>query len=717
MKRITKISYIVLLIIAVVLCTLFSACSANSTDDGRNVCKIVIADNEAFTVDAKVKSVARGDNALFHLTFKNGYSFGSLDYGDFDIQLNAADENGTRSAILMLKSVKYSAYLEIRTVVVDKLEKIELTGSNYICDTAVKQAPAGDDLSFELIVDKGYALSFVRYSGDYTVTDEGDKQTITLSDIQNSEKVEVVTNAAHEIESLPDSHAFITYNANGGGTSYVKAYTQRSGFRTNTDTGTNKLSRDGFVLCGWNTSASGSGKHIGLGSRSDVKKGERQQLYAEWQQEAAISNFSYKYIERKAFEQFLSAIADGDAMTNDLSALLSDEQAGNEYVILTSYVGNAETLTIPQYIGGIPVIGIEMGTVSGSAALKTLVLPPSIRYIAHTAFNNCQNLKEMYIYDNIDYVNTYAFGISDQYVETLHINALLPPVYSDSENGQFSNKIDLLIKHNSTKSKLICFGSCSTWYGLNAKDVTTAFSNRLTAYNMGIIGGANTHFQIDIILEYTNKNDVFVFNTELGSDSHMLCINYFDRRVFTMVEGNYDLLAALNMKNYGEVWTSFSKYVSGKRVVMDSGDYTEKGYDVKIDFMNEYGDMIKERPGSYDNAGSPYEFLSLEYLRGYDAVGKLHSYYEKFFALGVKNFFGYGPMNEQGLETTGALYDYYDAFFREGFSGISSPVTPFMSISSCVLPSKYFYDANYHLSTSGAIIYTNYFINQLKLYI
>lgn len=82
-----------------------------------------------------------------------------------------------------------------------------------------------------------------------------------------------------DVESgiIPDNTAGVTYILNGGkmidGSEdlyFTIIYPKQIYPRVNTDIGTKKIEREGYILTGWNTEANGNGSHIGLGSRCNI---------------------------------------------------------------------------------------------------------------------------------------------------------------------------------------------------------------------------------------------------------------------------------------------------------------------------------------------------------------------------------------------------------------------------------------------------------------
>ncbi|MBQ1260456.1 MAG: hypothetical protein IIX96_00400, partial [Clostridia bacterium] len=108
------------------------------------------------------------------------------------------------------------------------------------------------------------------------------------------------------------------------------------------------FSREGYVLKEYNTKPDGSGEGYSLGSKLPiVSEGDSvTTLYCIWSEETAHSDFTY--------ESYTYEMPEGCDSTKA-------PDFHEDGVILTSYSGNARTVTVPQTIGGRYVIAIAEG--------------------------------------------------------------------------------------------------------------------------------------------------------------------------------------------------------------------------------------------------------------------------------------------------------------------------------------------------------------------
>ena len=81
---------------------------------------------------------------------------------------------------------------------------------------------------------------------------------------------------------------------------------------------------------------------------------------------------------------------------------LEEESDGYRYEVINgqatvnSYEGEGETLEIPSVLGGAPVTKIGKEAFSGSADIKTLIIPDTVTEIGENAFNGCTGITDLY---------------------------------------------------------------------------------------------------------------------------------------------------------------------------------------------------------------------------------------------------------------------------------------------------------------------------------
>lgn len=704
MKRLKKAAAV---IVAFILCIFVFGCTpAEKYDDGE--CRVVITEGVGFVCRSPVLVMRRGGDASFVIELDDGYVLSRVDYVKHTLVPSPEDAG---VVTLTLHEVRYSVAVEITAELADPRYTVTLNPDEaFSCETPEQRAAHGQDVGFTLVFKEGYCFGgfkekvlYDERGADLSSCDGGRSVEITVRNVTQSSSLTVIPVEAGQ-SVLDGYNPRIRYDTNGGRikgsdkTRFSSGYIPVPNRRPNTHTGAELVYREGYVLCGWNTRADGTGVKIGLGSRY----GGASALFAEWSKNTAESCFTYGLIDA---DDVCRLYAEEDKKT--LSELERESVSEDKVAIISGYNGGDKRLTVPERLGGYPVAGISERAFE-NAKFETAVLPRGIEYVADFAFLYCDGLKELCLSDDIVFFSENAMGYNPR-VSTLRINAVLPPAYIRTENGQVANKLELLETCESEKPKLILFAGCSVWYGLDANYAYDLFGGRYEVFNMGVIGGVCALYQIALISSYLKSGDMFVHNPEPGAVHQLFVFNNFDARVFATLECNYDFVASLDLTAYDDVWKGFSKYLTGKLVYMSGDDFVPSDYSDGLDYMDARGNNVSERRGGFDNEGLAYEILSIAQFENSLAKRRLYDCYSALSGMGVGVFVGFGPVNSDGLD-----YSRGYELERAIRAAAGDKAVVYMTFDDCVMDKEYFYDTNYHPSTAGSKIYTERVVQRLK---
>ena len=569
-----------------------------------------------------------------------------------------------------------------------------------------KKVLRGEDAVFDFKIKKGYTFESVNYR-DYEISiSEPDTNGIrivnlTLKSVRYTEALEITTKKA-----VPTYSSEIIYHLNGGerldGVEedvFSISYKLERHYRPNTEKGTDIIKRENYVQIGWNTEADGSGIHVGLGSKAPVYDGGRLHLYAEWARYTANS-FEYALIDEEELEKYYAK----EKTFEELTESKDDENCS---IVIRRYEGDVERLVVPETIEGYSVVAIGSRAVQNCENLSSVVLPKSMKVLEDFAFDQCPNLQEVYLYDSLQRLGNNAFG--DPFtLTTLHINAIRNPIYGRMEATQVANKNEMLRNHDGIKPKIVVFGSCSAFYGVSAANIQKAFPE-YDVFNMGVAGGICALYQLELIKTTLKEGDIFIQVAELASEYQLFASYDFAQNVFASLENNYDYLAELNMQDYGEVISSLSGYLFGKKSLSQS---MSGSYDWYLDTMSEQGDLLKERAGGFDNKGIAYPTLSAEWMSSSNIFTEMTKIYGDLYQKGVKTYLGFSPMNQDGLDLE--EMEKIETLFHQQFSMQTVPVEFINDMDDAIMRNEYFSDTNYHLTLEGATVFTNALIEGLR---
>ena len=203
---------------------------------------------------------------------------------------------------------------------------------------------------------------------------------------------------------------------------------------------------------------------------------------------------------------------------------------------------------------------------------------------------------------------------------------------------------------------MIFFGGCAFSYGLRSEVMAQEYGDYFIT-NLGVMGGSNIGFQLDILRNICRRGDIIVHAPEQMSKYQLMYSNEAEVRMFQNLEANYDLLTYSNVSDFAHFFDIFSGFDKNKK--------TEKAlkYSSYCPNYNEYGDIVPEvsvtidgvtrrrdeeglvdkRYDSGDDTGYHPEYVTQE------SMNRLSSYYDKFKAIGVTCLFTFSPLNRYTL--------------------------------------------------------------------
>ena len=547
----------------------------------------------------------------------------------------------------------------------------------YTAGQQVADVTVGQDAVFTLTPAAGWTLTGTDNENAVLEAIGGGAYRLTVPQVRYTVCISVTAEQSAER---------LFYHANGGqrldggdADAWVEQPVSAKHLRRNTSQGADLFVRQGHTLMGWNTAADGSGTAVGLGSRAEAGA----HLYAQWAEWNDAEEFDYTL--------------------------------ANGAVTITGWRGAGESVVVPSTLGGAPVTVIASGAFAG-ADCRSVVLPSSLRRIESDAFAGSA-VEEVTLFDSLVEVSGYAFRDCES-LQTLHINAATAPVYAASYYATFADKYDRL-SALADAQKLVLFSGSSTRFGYDSAALDAAFP-AYEVVNMGVFAYTNALPQLDLIADCLAQNDVLLLSPEFDAAKRQFCTtNALDEKFFCLIEENYDLAAALDLRRYTGVFAALDSYLD-QRAGLTAGsyelspaDYDEDGSPVTTPSYNEYGDYALYRPNAADDTpiyglAVPYTtaaFPQSVYIQPFNAVC------EAFRAEGVRVMLTYSPRNREAVsaDSTPEAIAALDAYFR---SQLTVPVlTP---LEGSLMAGRYFYGTDNHLSTDGVAIRTAQVIEALQ---
>lgn len=538
----------------------------------------------------------------------------------------------------------------------------------FTAQTQTAAVTPGQSVTFTLTPADGYTLTGADYPGA-RLTRTGTGYTLSLPEVRYSTAVAV---------TAEKSDTVLYYRDNLGG-DWIEAPVTASHLRVNTAIQGELFNNPGHTLTGWNTAPDGSGQAVGLGSRTEP--GCR--LYAQW----AVQNDA---------AEFTFTVNNGTATVTD-------------------WQGSGERLVLPDTLGGAPVVEIAAGAFT-NAACREIILTDTLRRIEPGAFTGCA-VESLTLFDNLQTVSDYAFeGCTT--LRTLHINAATAPVYSGSYYATFADKYDRLLSLSKTR-KLVLFSGSSARFGYDSAALDQALPS-YAVVNMGVFAYTNALPQLELIRSQLQEGDLLLLSPEFDAAKRQFCTtNAFDDDFFCMVEENYDLLAPLDLRQYSGVFSALGSYLqtragmAARSYAVSPAELDEDGNPVDTPSYNAYGDYILYRPDAGEDTpiyGLPVDYTVDAFPQVY-YIDPANAEIARFTADGVRVWLTYSPRNSQAVSeaSTPEAIAALDAYFRENLN--AEILTP---LQDSLLPGRYFYGTDNHLSTNGVALRTAQVITALK---
>lgn len=541
-------------------------------------------------------------------------------------------------------------------------------GEGYTADRCTAEARPGDTVTFTLTPAEGYFLQgadegeLARTGADYTLTLTA-RYSVALS------------------VQARQSDTAITYHPNGGSGDTVTVPVLPTHPRLNTSTGQDLFRRDGYTLTGWNTAPDGSGTAVGLGSRAAWSEGLT--LYAQWA----------KWTEDSAFQW-------------------ADNPSG---VTVTGYSGDGDTLVIPAELDGKPVTAVGRDACS-RGSYTTLILPKGLKRVEEGAFA-ASAVETVIIFDDIEHITDNAFTGCTA-LQTLHVNAVEPPVYSGNYFATFADKYDRLCALRQRR-KLVLFSGSSARFGYDSAALDKALED-CEVVNMGVFAYTSATPQLLLILDCMGEGDILLHSPEFDAAQRQFCTRSdLEDSFWCMMEANYDMAAELDLREVSGIFAGFTEYLSNKsgmepkRYDLSPADFDEDGNPVSTPSYNAYGDYILYRPNADDDVpvyGLPVDYTVRSFPKS-QFLDPLNAMYQRFLDRDVAVYFTYAPRNRQALspESTPEARAALDGWFRENL------IVPVISdIEESLYPGRYLSGTDNHLSTEGVALRTQRILTDLQ---
>lgn len=263
------------------------------------------------------------------------------------------------------------------------------------------------------------------------------------------------------------------------------------------------------------------------------------------------------------------------------------------------------------------------------------------------------------------------------------------------------------------------FSGSSARFGYDSAALDQALPS-YAVVNMGVFAYTNALPQLELIRSQLQEGDLLLLSPEFDAAKRQFCTtNAFDDDFFCMVEENYDLLTQLDLRQYSGVFSALGSYLqtrtgmAARSYAVSPAELDEDGNAVDTPSYNAYGDYILYRPDAGEDTpiyGLPVDYTVDAFPQAY-YIDPANAEIARFTADGVRVWLTYSPRNSQAVSeaSTPEAIAALDAYFRENLN--AAILTP---LQDSLLPGRYFYGTDNHLSTNGVALRTAQVITALK---
>ena len=502
---------------------------------------VMLQENEGIVITGQNPvSVEAGADVSFDVEIRDGYKLEELGQ-------DAVYEDGR----IMLSNVRFPTTIEVETRVLKDLSvKVNNNSWQGTLTSNVDLDSVKEDTEVTLSVETAKGVIFLGYSvgasrvNGGTIVSTSPEYTFTMT-----ESVELYTNYYLGTGSL------VIYDSNGGKEpQQYYVFAESSPYiGPNALANKGQFTRDGYVLCGYNTEPDGSGTYYGTGwSVIMPKDSSSLTLYAQWMPVTEQEAFTYT--------------------------------VENKQVTITGYKGTHETVVIPETIDGLPVVKIAANAfVNGK--FNTLYLSRNLLTIADNAFIGCRSLTTLYMCDTPSTMTDAAFANCKE-LQKLYMLACIDPRHSTSNNGTYKIKYQRLL--TAEGKKMIFHAGSNVSYGIDIPTIHKLLDNEYAGVNFGCNQGTPSVFFIEVAVAHMNPGDIVV----LCPEYHKFQYGYNEMNTTTwqIFEGAYNAYADVDIRHFTNMFKSFAAFNTNRYKARASTyeAYCKSGGDPAVTKFGEY---------------------------------------------------------------------------------------------------------------------------------
>lgn len=284
---------------------------------------------------------------------------------------------------------------------------------------------------------------------------------------------------------------------------------------------------------------------------------------------------------------------------------------------------------------------------------------------------------------------------------------LLPPCFHQTYPAAIQDKLARL--RTAEGQRLIVIGGSGVPFALDCGLIENQFP-QYTVVDFGLYAEMGVVPMLDWVGGELRAGDLVVLMPEQNPLS--LSDHADGELLLQACDGNPSLLLSLSPRRWGRVITQIPIYAAKKLRYACTGAPRPEGVYTRA-ALNEYGDMASPLrdhnilpSGVQSDVPIRFDPISDDFLQETDIFCRIAK------KQGAEVVWHFSPMNAAAVEASAEEIDgYYDRLAeRIGVPILGDP-------HQCILPSGWFYDSNFHLNTSGSIVFTKLLVDDLSVYL
>ncbi|MDO5330633.1 MAG: hypothetical protein Q4F15_04340 [Bacillota bacterium] len=279
-------------------------------------------------------------------------------------------------------------------------------------------------------------------------------------------------------------------------------------------------------------------------------------------------------------------------------------------------------------------------------------------------------------------------------------------MYEDSFLGELKYKMERL--EQTEGKRIVLVGGSALPFGIRSELLEEQFDG-YTAVNLGMYASLGSQVMLDLAKARINEGDIFIISPEQHKQT---LSSYFDATpMWQALDGAFGYFNLLSASYKEEMVLALPEFANSKYLYSRIGAPEGDGVYAK-DSFDEYGDISSSLP-SYNSMALGYDpnnriNFDSDVIES-DFIDAMNSFYHYAYNRGASVYYHFAPSNELAVDENDSVDDYYDYLSSKlDFPILGDP-------NDSIFDSGWFFDTNFHLNNSGAILNSVRLIDDLKV--